>query len=207
MPRALEGLDATLQRFEQGDSSTLEGLGEEFTPRETRRIKMALQTARRGTIKTLARYDFSFQPSLERDRIMARAQLEWIARRQTGHFMGPPGSSGRRAGRRGRAGKSVHFGSLAQLVASMTQAEPEGRLLQRLRDLARHSLLIVDEIGSLPIGSNGGNPSNSSTPATSAATASSLLTAAWAKGGRLGRQRSRRSIARSPVTPCHRGAH
>ena len=104
MPRALEGLDATLQRFEQGDSSTLEGLGEEFTPRETRRIKMALQTARRGTIKTLARYDFSFQPSLERDRVMARAQLEWIARRQTGHFMGPPGSSGRRAGRRGRAG-------------------------------------------------------------------------------------------------------
>ena len=46
MPRALEALDATLNRFEQGDSSMLEVLetllGEEFTTRETRRtiIKM-----------------------------------------------------------------------------------------------------------------------------------------------------------------------
>ena len=63
MPRALEALDATLARFEQGDSSMLEVLetllGEEFTTRETRRIKMALQTARLGTIKTLAGYDFA----------------------------------------------------------------------------------------------------------------------------------------------------
>ncbi|SAK72269.1 hypothetical protein AWB78_02962 [Caballeronia calidae] len=56
MPRALEALDATLKRFEQGDNSMLEVLetllGEEFTTRETRRIRMALQTARLGTIKT-----------------------------------------------------------------------------------------------------------------------------------------------------------
>lgn len=96
MPRALEALDATMQRFEQGDSSMMEVLetllGEEFTTRETRRIKMALQTARLGTIKTLAGYDFSFQPSLDRDRIMALAQLEFIERRQAVHFLGPPGT-------------------------------------------------------------------------------------------------------------------
>ncbi|HDV6371932.1 TPA: IS21-like element ISBcen28 family helper ATPase IstB, partial [Burkholderia cepacia] len=96
MPRALETLDATLNRFEQGDSSMLEVLetllGEEFTTRETRRIRMALQTARLGTIKTLAGYDFSFQPSLDRDRIMTLAQLEFIERRQTVHFLGPPGT-------------------------------------------------------------------------------------------------------------------
>ena len=96
MPRALEALDATMKRFEQGDSSMMEVLetllGEEFTTRETRRIKMALQTARLGTIKTLAGYDFSFQPSLDRDRIMALAQLEFIERRQTVHFLGPPGT-------------------------------------------------------------------------------------------------------------------
>jgi len=99
MPRALETLDATLNRFEQGDSSMLEVLetllGEEFTTRETRRIRMALQTARLGTIKTLAGYDFSFQPSLDRDRIMTLAQLEFIERRQTVHFLGPPGRANR----------------------------------------------------------------------------------------------------------------
>ena len=166
MPRALEALDATLTRFEQGDSSMLEVLetllGEEFTTRETRRIKMALQTARLGTIKTLAGYDFSFQPSLDRDRIMALAQLEFIERRQTVHFLGPPGigkshlciALGIEAV---RAGKSVYFGTLAEIVASMAKAEREGNLTQRVRFLARNSLLIVDEIGYLPIGSNGGN--------------------------------------------------
>ncbi len=93
MPRALEALDITLKRFEQGDTSMLEVLetllGEEFTTRETRRIKMALQTARLSTIKTLSGYDFSFQPSLDRDRIMTLAQLDFIERRQTVHFLGP----------------------------------------------------------------------------------------------------------------------
>jgi DNA replication protein DnaC len=166
MPRALEALDATLNRFEQGDSSMLEVLetllGEEFTTRETRRIRMALQTARLGTIKTLAGYDFSFQPSLDRDRIMALAQLEFIERRQTVHFLGPPGTGKSHLSialgvEAVRAGKSVYFGSLAEIVNSMAKAEREGNLAQRVRFLARNSLLIVDEIGYLPIGSNGGN--------------------------------------------------
>jgi DNA replication protein DnaC len=137
-------------------------LGEEFTTRETRRIKMALQTARLSTIKTLSGYDFSFQPSLDRDRIMTLAQLDFIERRQTVHFLGPPGTGkshlcialGVEAV---RAGKSVYFGTLAEIVASMDKAEREGNLTQRVRYLARNSLLIVDEIGYLPIGSNGGN--------------------------------------------------
>ncbi|MGS0897663.1 IS21-like element ISBcen28 family helper ATPase IstB [Burkholderia stagnalis] len=166
MPRALETLDATLNRFEQGDSSMLEVLetllGEEFTTRETRRIRMALQTARLGTIKTLAGYDFSFQPSLDRDRIMTLAQLEFIERRQTVHFLGPPGTGKSHLSialgvEAVRAGKSVYFGSLAEIVNSMAKAEREGNLAQRVRFLARNNLLIVDEIGYLPIGSNGGN--------------------------------------------------
>lgn len=149
MPRALETLDATLNRFEQGDSSMLEVLetllGEEFTTRETRRIRMALQTARLGTIKTLAGYDFSFQPSLDRDRIMTLAQLEFIERRQTVHFLGPPGTGKSHLSialgvEAVRAGKSVYFGSLAEIVNSMAKAEREGNLAQRVRFLARNSL-------------------------------------------------------------------
>jgi DNA replication protein DnaC len=52
---------------------------------------------------------------------------------------------------------SVYFGTLAEIVSSMAKAEREGNLTQRVRFLARNSLLIVDEIGYLPIGSNGGN--------------------------------------------------
>jgi DNA replication protein DnaC len=166
MPRALEALQTTLSRIEQGEVSALEAieslLGEEYSTRETRRIKMALQTARLTTIKTLSGYDFSFQPSLDRSRVLALAELQFVERRQCVHFLGPPGTGKSHLAialgvEAVRAGKSVYFASLAELVDSMRKAEREGRLRERVRFLSRYSLLIVDEIGYLPVGSGGGN--------------------------------------------------
>lgn len=62
MPRALEILDATLRRIEQGAIDGIEALdellGEELSLRENRRIKAALRMARLPVVKTLAGYDF-----------------------------------------------------------------------------------------------------------------------------------------------------
>jgi DNA replication protein DnaC len=166
MPRALETLQSTLERIEQGEVSALEAietlLGEEYTTRESRRIKMALQTARLTTIKTLAGYDFSFQPTLDRNRVLALAELEFIARHQCVHFLGPPGTGKSHLAialgvEAVKAGRSVYFATLAELVDSMRKAEREGKLRDRVRFLSRYSLLIVDEIGYLPVGSGGGN--------------------------------------------------
>jgi len=56
MPRALEALQTTLSRIEQGEFSALQAieslLGEEYSTRESRRIKMALQTARLTTVNS-----------------------------------------------------------------------------------------------------------------------------------------------------------
>jgi DNA replication protein DnaC len=166
MPRALEALQMTLSRIEQGEVTALEAietlLGEEYTTRESRRIKMALQTARLPTIKTLSGYDFSFQPSLDRQRVLALAQLEFVERKQCVHLLGPPGTGKSHLAialgvEAVRAGKSVYMATLAELVDSMRRAEREGRLADRVRFLSRYSLLIVDEIGYLPVGSGGGN--------------------------------------------------
>ena len=96
MPKALECLDAVVHGLEQGEVSALEALevllGDEFSVRESRRIKMTLMTARLTTVKTLAGFDFSFQPNLDRNRILALAQLDFIERRQVVHFLGPPGT-------------------------------------------------------------------------------------------------------------------
>ena len=166
MPRALEALQMTLARIEQGEVTALEAietlLGEEYTTRESRRIKMALQTARLPTIKTLSGYDFSFQPSLDRHRVLALAQLEFVERKQCVHLLGPPGTGKSHLAialgvEAVRAGKSVYMATLAELVDSMRRAEREGRLADRVRFLSHYSLLIVDEIGYLPVGSGGGN--------------------------------------------------
>jgi len=166
MPRALEALQTTLSRIEQGQVTALEAiealLGEEYSTRESRRIKMALQTARLSTVKTISGYDFSFQPGLDRSRVMALADLDFIERRQCVHFLGPPGTGKSHLAialgfEAVKAGKSVFFATLAELVDSMRKAEREGRLRERVKFLSRYSLLIVDEIGYLPVGSGGGN--------------------------------------------------
>lgn len=83
MPRALEALDHVVRRLEKGEIAALETidilLSEELTLRENSRIKTALRMGRLATIKTLAGFDFSFQPSLDRDRIFTLAQLGFVA--------------------------------------------------------------------------------------------------------------------------------
>ncbi len=81
-----------MQPLERGQATAIEAietlLAEELTIREGRRIK-ALQMARLMPIKTLSGFDFSFQPSLERSRVMALAALDFIDRREVVHFISP----------------------------------------------------------------------------------------------------------------------
>lgn len=166
MPRALEMLDATLRRIEQGEINGIEALDhlllEELTLRESRRIKAALMMARLTTVKTLASFDFAFQPSLDRNRILALAELKFIDRAEALHLLGPPGTGKSHlatalAVEAVKAGKSVYFSTLAEIIASLAKAEREGQLRERIRFLSRAALLVVDEIGYLPVTSGGGN--------------------------------------------------
>ena len=160
MPRALEALDQVVQQIERGQLTAVEAidtlLAEEITIREARRIKAALQMARLIPVKTLTGFDFSFQPSLDRNRIMALAGLDFIDRHEVVHFIGQSGTGkSHLAAALGveavRAGRSVYFSPLADIIDSLARADREGRLRERIRYLCRAALLIIDEIGYLSI--------------------------------------------------------
>jgi DNA replication protein DnaC len=96
MARALEVLDQTVRQIERGEMTALDAidtlLTEELTLRQNRRVKMALMTARITAVKTLAGFEFAFQPSLDRNRILTLAQLDFIDRHEAVHLLGPPES-------------------------------------------------------------------------------------------------------------------
>jgi DNA replication protein DnaC len=166
MPRALEVLEPTLRQLERGEVSALEAidalLGEELSLREARRVRTALKMGRLLNIKTLAGFDFTSQPSLDKNRILTLAQLDFVDRHEVVHFLGQPGCGTTHLAlalgvEAVKAGRSVYFATLADLVGALAKAEREGTLRERLRFLCRPQLLVVDEIGYLPVVAGGGN--------------------------------------------------
>jgi IstB-like ATP binding protein len=93
MPRVLGVLDVTLRVIERGEIGAVEAidalLTEELTLRENRRVKMAVQMARLSAIKTLAGSDFAFEQSLDRNRILALAGLQFTDRSEAVHLIEP----------------------------------------------------------------------------------------------------------------------
>ena len=60
--------------------------------RESRRMQTALVMARLTAVKTLAGFDFSFQPSLDRNRVRPSPSSSSIDRNEVFHVLGPPGT-------------------------------------------------------------------------------------------------------------------
>jgi DNA replication protein DnaC len=164
MPGALEALDEILSRI---DGGTLAGavaidalLQAQITLRNNRRLQAAMRSSRLPAIKTLDEFDFTFQPSIKREQIESLHQLGFIERKENVIFLGPPGVGKTHlalslAVAAAQSGRRIYYGSLGDLVASLEEAQTAGRLVQRLKTLTYPSLLIVDEIGYLPINRNG----------------------------------------------------
>jgi DNA replication protein DnaC len=166
MARAREIVAVIVRQVDRGETTALEAIDsllmEELTLRETRRVKTALVMARLSTLKTLSGFDFSFQPSLDLGRILALAELKFIDRSEAIHFVVPPCTGKSHLGvalgvEAVRAGRSVHFITLADLIDALARAEREGSLRQKIRFYGRFALLIVDEIGYQPDVPGGGN--------------------------------------------------
>lgn len=106
--------------------------------------------------RTLADFDFSFQPSVDERQIRELASLTFIQEGKNVVFMGPPGvGKTHLAVALGmgaiRQRMSVYFVTMQKLVADLRRAYQEGRLDKRLRIYTQPKLLICDEVGYLPL--------------------------------------------------------
>lgn len=164
MPGGLEALDGILSRVDGGELTASDAieqlLGAQIDLRNDRRLQAAMRSSRLPAIKTLADFDFSFQPSIKREQIESLSELGFLERKENVVFLGPPGVGKTHlaiglAIQAAQSGRRVYYGTLADLITSLEEAKAAGRLGYRLKMLTHPSLLVVDEIGYLPISDTG----------------------------------------------------
>ncbi len=124
-----------------------------------------MRSARLPAVKTLDEFDFSFQPSIKREQIESLHELNFVERKENVILLGPPGVGKTHlaislAIAAAQKGRRVYYGTLAELINSLLinsleQARAVGSLNQRLTVLSYPSLLVVDEIGYLPVAQTG----------------------------------------------------
>jgi len=127
---------------------------QELIDRERRMVERRIREARFPTVKSLESFDFTAIASLNKPLVLELARCEYITRRENIIALGNSGT-----GKTGLAacqqGLSVAFTTAATLVHELIEARDEKRLLRLQQQLAKVKLLIIDELGFVPLSKSG----------------------------------------------------
>jgi DNA replication protein DnaC len=131
-------------------------LEEELAVRDDRRFRNGLRLSKLPHYKTLEEYDFSFQPELEPRKIRDLATLAFVQAKANVALLGPPGVGKTHiavalAVAACRAGFTVYFTTLDDMVRQLKAADTIGRLTSKLQVYLRPNVLVVDEVGYQPL--------------------------------------------------------
>jgi len=137
-------------------------VNEEVVNKNDRSINARIAKARFPSIKTLESFDFSFQPSLPATRIKELAELGFIEHADNVLFVGPTGTGKTHLSialglKACNQRKRVLFTSAMSLLDQMVAATVSHNLGTTLETLGRLDLLIIDELGYMPVDTHRSN--------------------------------------------------
>ena len=155
-----ENLDALVARAEGATMGYLEFLDlvleDETGVREGRRFRNALKLSGLPHHKTIDEFDFAFQPDLDQRKVKDLATLGFVEGRSNVALLGPPGVGKTMlavglAVAACQSGFSIYFSTLDDVVRNLKEAEATGRFAQTLQTYLKPSVLVIDEVGYLPL--------------------------------------------------------
>jgi DNA replication protein DnaC len=132
----------------------------ELMDRERRMIERRIKAAKFPAVKSLDSFEFKAIPTLNKMQVLELARCEWIERRENVIALGPSGT-GKTHVALGlglaacQKSLTVGFTTAAALVHELMEARDERRLLRLQRQLVNHKLLIIDELGFVPLSKTG----------------------------------------------------
>lgn len=130
-------------------------LEEEVAAKEQRRIETALKISGLPYIKSIDEFDFTFQSSLDKQKIMGLFDLHFIQDKGNVVFLGPPGVGKTHlavslALKACQAGMSMYFTNMADLIVKLRKDHEAGKP-GKGRGYYKSALVVVDEVGYTPI--------------------------------------------------------
>lgn len=155
-----DNIDKYIDLINENKKTVIDALYElttlEMDLKYERAMSACVRVANFPFIKTFNEFDFSFQPSINKDKILDFSNLRFIESNENILFVGSPGvgkthlatSIGIEAA---KSRYSTYFISCNDLILNLKKAHLENRLEIRLKHYAKYKLLIIDEVGYLPL--------------------------------------------------------
>ena len=156
LSRFKENMDQYLNLIAEGNKTALDAIYEltemEIGFRKQQSITGCVKVANFPFLKEIKEFDFSFQPSLDKAKIMDLMTLRFIENAENVIFCGTPGvgktnlavSIGIEAAKHRYC---VYFITFQDLISQLKKASSENRLEARIKWFCRYKLLIIDELG------------------------------------------------------------